>query len=133
MGYDTVGRVISFVAMLGTWAALRFGFLRRRPLVAGVLGMAIAAAFAASVYHGAIFPISTMLLAVMLALVSLDRQRWLLAGLFGAVAATVYTSGFVVVVIALVPLAAASIGDVRARVRAALLVGVPSCSDTSRC
>jgi len=63
----TVGRVISFVAMVGTWAALWFGFLRRRPLAAGVLGMAIAAALPASVHYGAVFPISTMLLAVMLA------------------------------------------------------------------
>ena len=124
-GYDTVGRVVSFAAMVGTWAALWFGFLRRRPPAAGVLGMAIAAAFPASVYYGAVFPISAMLFAVMLALVALDRQRWLLAGLFGAVAATVYTSGFVVVVISLVPLTAASIGDVRTRVRSALLVGVP--------
>ena len=125
LGLDTAGRMISFGAMIGTWVALWFGFLRRRPLVAGVFGMAIAAAFPSSVYYGAIFPISTMLLAAMLALVFLDRQRWLLAGAFGAVAAMVYTSGFVVVVIAIVPLTALSVGDFRARVRAALMVGVP--------
>ena len=117
--------MISFGAMIGTWVAVWFGFLRRRPLVAGAFGMAIAAAFPASVYYGAIFPISMMLLAAMLALVFLDRRRWLLAGAFGAVAAMVYTSGFVVVVIAIVPLTALSVGDLRARVRAALMVGVP--------
>ena len=121
----TAGRVISFLAMAGAWAVLWFGFLRRRPLAAGVLGMMIAAAFPASVYYGAVFPISTMLLAMMLALVCLDRQRWLLAGACGAVAAMVYTSGFVVVVVAIVPLTALSIGDLRTRVRAALMVAVP--------
>ena len=125
LGLETTGRMISFGAMIGTWVAVWFGFLRRRPLVAGAFGMSIAAAFPASVYYGAIFPISMMLLAVMLALVFLDRRRWLLAGAFGAVAAMVYTSGFVVVVIAIVPLTALSVGDLRARARAALMVGVP--------
>ena len=124
-GLDTVGRAISITAMVGTWVVLWFGFLRRRPFLAGVLGMAIAAAFPASVYYGAIFPISTMLLALMLALVCIDRQRWLLAGCAGAVAATVYTSGVVVGALAFVPLTALSVGDLRARVRAALAVGVP--------
>ncbi len=122
---DTVGRAISFVAMVGSWAALWFGVLRRRPAAAGLLGMTLAAALPASVYHGAIFPISVMLLAVVLALVFVDRKRWLLAGCAGAIAAMAYTSGFVVVVIALVPLSASSVGDLRARVRATLAVGVP--------
>jgi hypothetical protein len=87
--------------------------------------MAIAAAFPASVYYGAIFPISLVLLAIVLALVCVDRQRWLLAGCCGAVAAMTYTSGFLVGVVAVVPLTAGSVGDLRARVRAALTVGVP--------
>ena len=121
------GRMISLLAMVATWSVLWFGFLRRRPFVAGALGMAIAAAFPASVYYGAVFPISTMLLAVILALVCLDLQRWLLAGVCGAVGAMVSTSGFVVVVIviALIPLTALSVGDLRARLRAALMVAGP--------
>ncbi len=83
LGYDTVGRAISLVSMVVAWSALWFGFLRRRPFPAGAIGMAIAAAFPASVYYGAIFPVSTMLAAAILALVSVDRQRWLLAGCAG--------------------------------------------------
>jgi hypothetical protein len=126
-GFDllTAGRIVAVTAMVGAWTALWFGFLRRRPLSAGALGMALAAMFPASVYYGAIFPISLMLLAVLLALACLDRQRWFLAGLCGAVATMAYTSGFVVVVIAVVPLTMASIGDLRARGRAALAVGGP--------
>ena len=124
-GYDTFGRIVSFVAMVGAWAALWFGFLRRRSLVVGALGMAIAATFPASVYYGAVFPVSSMLVAVLLALWCLDRRRWLLAGMCGAVAATMYTSGFLVGTIALVPLLAPSVGDLRARLRATLAVGGP--------
>ena len=117
LGYDSVGRANSLVSMVVAWSALWFGFLRRRPLVAGALGMVIAAAFPASVYYGEIFPVSTMLAAALLALVCVDRQRWLLAGLCGAVAALVYPSGFLVGTLALVPLTALSLGDVRTRVR----------------
>ena len=126
LGYDTVGRAISLVSMVVAWSALWFGFLRRRPLVAGVLGMAIGAAFPASVYYGAIFPVSTMLAAALLALIGVDRQRWLLAGLCGAVAALVYPSGFLVGTLAVVPLTAVSLGDVRTRIRATLAVGLPT-------
>jgi hypothetical protein len=122
---DTAGRLISFVAMLVAWSALWFGFLRRRAFVAGMLGMAVAAVFPSSVYYGAIFPISTMLAAVMLALVCLDRQRWLLAGLCGAVAAVVYPSGVLIGSIAIVPFTTLAIGDVRARVRATVAVAAP--------
>lgn len=125
LGFDTAGRILSFVAMIGVWCALWFGFLRRRPIVVGALGMVTAAAFPSSVYYGAIFPISTMLVAVLVGLVLVDRQRWLLAGCCGAVAAMVYTSGAVFGIVALVPLTASSVGDVRARVRAALAVAGP--------
>jgi hypothetical protein len=125
LGYQPFGRAVSLVAMVGAWSVLWFGFLRRRPLAVGALGMVIAATFPASVYYGAIFPISSMLLAVLLALWFLDRQRWLLAGVCGGVAAMTYTSGVVVGSIALVPLLAPSVGDLRARVRAALAVAVP--------
>lgn len=122
---ESVGRAVSLFAMVGAWTVLWFGFLRRRPRAAGVLGMALAAVFPASVYYGAVFPISLVVCATMLALMLLDRQRWLLAGCCGAVAAMAYTSGFVVVGIALVPLTASSIGDVRERVRAAAAVAGP--------
>ena len=125
LGYDMFGRMASLVAMVGSWTVLWFGFLRRRPLVVGALGSEIAAVFPASVYFGAIFPISTLLVAVLLALWCLDRQRWLLAGVAGAIAATTCTSGFLVGTIALVPLLAPSVGDLRARVRATLAVGGP--------
>ena len=125
VGYDTFGRIVSLVAMVGAWSVLWFGFLRRRPLVVGVLGMAIAATFPASVYYGAIFPVSSMLVAVLLALWCLDRRRWLLAGVCGGVAAMTYTSGVLVGAIAVVPLLAPSVGDLRARVRATLAVGGP--------
>lgn len=120
-----MGRFISWAMLVVVVVALWFGFLRRRPTSSGVLGMALAAAFPASVYYGAIFPISTMLAAALLALIALDRQRWLIAGLFGAVAAVSYSSGIVLGVLALVPLISPSIGDARGRVRAALAVGLP--------
>jgi hypothetical protein len=124
-GHITAGRAISVVAMVGAWATLWIGFLRRRPLAAGVAGMAIAAAFPASVYYGAVFPISMTLLATMLAMLCLDRRRWLLAGLCGAVAAMTYTSGIVIVVLALVPLLSQAVGDGRDRLRAVGMVGGP--------
>lgn len=125
MSFAQSGRLISTLAMLTAWSVLWLGFLRRRPFVVGVLGMALAAVFPAGVYSGAIFPISTMLAAVLLMLAFLDRRRWLLAGCCGAVAAVVYPSGVLVGLVAFAPLTAASVGDLRQRCRAALLVGVP--------
>lgn len=127
LGFDHLafGRFVSVVAMVGSWVVLWFGFLRRHPLVVGLLGMVIAATFPASVYYGAIFPISSMLIAVLLSLWCLDRRRWLLAGLCGAVAAAMYTSGLLVGAIAVVPLMSPSVGVLRARVRATLAVGGP--------
>jgi hypothetical protein len=102
-GYDTFGRIVSLVAMVGAWVV-----------------------FPANVYYGAVFPISSMLIAVLLALWCLDRRRWLLAGLCGAAAATMYTSGLLVGAIALVPLLSAtcavgferrSLSAVRSRLR----------------
>lgn len=124
-GPESVGRAVSLIAMVGAWAALWLGFLRRRPAVAGFLGMALAAVFPASVYYGAVFPIALVVWAMMSAIVFVDRQRWLLAGCCGAVAAMAYTSGFVVIVISLIPLTAASVGDLRARFRAAAAVAGP--------
>jgi hypothetical protein len=123
--YLAFGRVVSVVAMVGSWVVLWFGFLRRHRLMVGVLGMVVAATFPASVYYGAIFPISSMLIAVLSALWCLDHRRWLLAGLCGAVAAMMYTSGLLVGAIAVVPLLSPSVGDLRARVRATLAVGGP--------
>ena len=45
-----------------------------------------------------------MLVASLVALVALDRQRWLVAGLAGAVAAISFSSGIVLGTLALVPL-----------------------------
>ncbi len=85
--YLAVGRAVSLIAMVGAWTTLWFGFLRRRPFAAGSLGMVIAAMFPAGVYYGAIFPVSSMLVAVLLALVCLDRQRWFARRAVRAVAA----------------------------------------------
>ena len=122
---DVVGRLISWTALIVVFAVLWFGFVRSRPRWSGLLAMGLAAAFPASVYYGAIFPVSTMIAFALLALVCIDRERWLLAGCCGAGAAIVYPSGVVLGVIALVPLTASTVGVLRDRVRAALLVAVP--------
>ncbi|CAN5595750.1 hypothetical protein BH10ACT2_BH10ACT2_00450 [soil metagenome] len=121
---QVVGRLITFVALLVAWATLWFGFLRSRG-AAGVLGMAIAAAFPSSVYYGAIFPVSIVVACSLLALVCIDRQRWLLAGVIGAVAAVSYSSGATLGILALVPFFSTEVGDLRTRIRAALKVGIP--------
>lgn len=122
---DVVGRLISFVAMVVAVGGLWFGFLRHRPLASALPAMALAAAFPASVYYGAIFPVSTMVAGVTLALVCLDRRWWLAAGCFGALATVVYPSGVVVGAIVIVPLAIVSLGPIRVRLRAAALVAAP--------
>lgn len=123
-GVDVVGRLISLAAMVVAWVALWFGALRKRG-TSGVLGMAIAAAFPSSVYYGAIFPVSVIVACSAVAFICIDRRRWLLAGLVGAVAAVFYSSGVTLGIIALVPLLSTELGELRTRIRAALKVGAP--------
>lgn len=125
MELDDAGRLIAWSMLVVVVVALWFGFLRRRPAWPGLLGMALAASFPAGVYFGAIFPVSTMLAAALLALIALDRQRWLVAGSFVAVATVSYSSGIVLVLLALVPLISPVVGDMGRRCRAALAVGMP--------
>lgn len=117
--------MISLVSMLVAFGALWFGFLRHRRLASGALAMALAAAFPASVYYGAIFPVSTMVAGVVMALVCLERRWWLAAGCCGALATVVYPSGVVVGAVAAVPLTATALGPFRSRVRPAVLVAAP--------
>lgn len=126
MRTDVAGVVISWVAQVGLWAVLWLGFLRRRPRGVGLAAMAAAAAFPASVYLGAIFPVSLLVLATVSALVCADRERWLAAGCCAAVAAVVYPSGTVVGSLALLPLVTTSLGGWSRRITASAAVAGPA-------
>lgn len=120
----TVGRLLSFVALVGAWGVLWFGFLRIRGAV-GIVGMALAAVFPSSVYYGAIFPISTVIACWLIALLLIGQRRWLWAGVAAACATVCYPSGVTLGILSAVPLLAAEVGDLRARTRAAIQVAAP--------
>jgi hypothetical protein len=122
---DTAGRGIALVALATMFAALWFGFLARRPLTQSVPTMALAAAFPAGVYYGAIFPVSIVTASMIGALALMQRQRWLAAGICAMAATVSYPSGLMFGVAALVPLLDPRIGPVRHRVGAAARVAVP--------
>ncbi len=124
---DAAGRLLALGALLTAWVALWFGFLRRHPMRRAIPAMALAAVFPGCVYYGAIFPVSTVVAATVIAAVCVDRQRWVLAGLAAAVAAMAYSSGLLVGAMAVVPLLSRSVGPSWAvRVRAAISVAAPA-------
>ncbi len=91
----TAGVWVSGLGALGMLVALWNGFLRSRG-ARGWLVLGMAAAFPGAVYQHAIFPTSLALLCLVLVGVCIARERWALAGLFGAGVALSYVTGVLV-------------------------------------
>lgn len=91
----TAGVWVAGLGALGTLGTLWNGFLRSRGL-RGWLVLGMAAAFPGAVYQHAIFPTSLALLCLVLAGAFIARERWALAGLFGAGVALSYVTGVLV-------------------------------------
>ena len=86
---------VAGLGSLGMLVALWNGFLRRRGM-RGWLVLGMAAVFPGAVYQQAIFPTSLALLCLVLAGFFIVRERWVLAGLFGAGVALSYVTGVLV-------------------------------------
>ena len=91
----TAGVWVAGLGALGMLVALWNGFLRSRGL-RGWLVLGMAAVFPGAVYQHAIFPTSLALLCLVLAGAFIARERWALAGLFGAGVALSYVTGVLV-------------------------------------
>ena len=90
---DAAGVAISWLFGLGTLLLLWATFLGRRLCFAAVGCLLFAAFVPGQIYDYAIFPLSMLAFFTVLHLWLLDRRRWLLAGLAGAVAAMTYPIG----------------------------------------
>jgi hypothetical protein len=122
---DNAGRGIALVALAVMFAVLWFGFLAKRPLAQSAPAMALAAAFPAGVYYGAVFPVSIVTASMIGALALMQRQRWLAVGICAMAATVSYPSGLMFGAAALVPLLDPEIGSLRRRVGAAARVAIP--------
>lgn len=125
IGAETGGRLLSLACFAATLAVLWFAFLRYLSPKRALTGMVLAAVFPGAVYYGAVFPISIVTLTAFGTLALMRRQRWLLAGLCGAIGAMCYPSGAVVAIGALALLLPDPVTPMRVRVRRAGAVGGP--------
>ncbi|MGZ3479706.1 MAG: hypothetical protein ACXU81_05105 [Myxococcaceae bacterium] len=91
----TAGAWVAGLGALGMLVALWNGFLGRHG-VRGWLVLGMAAVFPGAVYQHAIFPTSLALLCLVLAGFFIVRERWALAGAFGAGVALSYVTGVLV-------------------------------------
>jgi len=121
----TNGWLISTLALIGAFTVLWVWLLRDLPAIQSLPAMALAAVFPSSVYYGAVFPVSLAVLSAVSMLALLRRERWLLAGMCGTVAAVVYPSGLLVGAAALAPLLSPRLGDWRRRIVATVQIGAP--------
>ena len=113
----SAGVWVSGLAALGMLMALWNGFLRGHG-VRGWIVLGMAAVFPGAVYQHAVFPTSLALLCLVLAGFSVTRERWALAGVFGAGVALAYVTGVLVAV----PNALSAFARSR-RLRAAVIAG----------
>lgn len=125
LGEITIGWLLATAAMVGTLIVLWCELLRHHPRRQALLAMAMAAVFPGAVYYGAVYPISFVTLSMVATLACIRRERWLLAGVCGMLAAVSYPSGVLVAAAAVAPLVARSAGSWRSRVLAAVSVAGP--------
>jgi hypothetical protein len=92
--------VLSWAFAGATIVLLWATFLGRRTGATVVAALVFASFTPGVVYHYAVFPLSLLALATVACLWLLVRQRWLLAGAAGAVAALAYPLGLVLVPVA---------------------------------
>lgn len=123
-GLHVVGLPLRGSAVVLSWAfaaatifLLWATFLERRTGIAVVAALAFAAFTPGVVYHYAVFPLSLLALATVGCLWLLVRQRWLPAGLSGAVAVLSYPLGLVLVPVSLIWILAERAVTARERIR----------------
>jgi hypothetical protein len=90
---------VSWSFAVGTLVLLWTTFLRRELTTAALGALLFAAYVPGQIYHYAIFPISMLAFFTVLHLWLLQRQRWLAAGLAGAVAAATYPIGVMLIAV----------------------------------
>jgi hypothetical protein len=125
IGFDNAARVVALGAFLLTLSALWWGFVRHLPPRTAVLVLAGVVVFPASIYFGATFPVSMVVLSLITADAVLQRGRWLVAGLAGTLAVVAYPSGILVAAMALVPLLSPRCTTWPQRLRATAATVVP--------
>lgn len=92
---ETAGVVVTEAALLGMFVVL-WALLGARTTAATVLTLAVGTVFLGGVYFHAVFPVSVLVLALLLSVLALSRDRWWLAGLAGLVATTAHPVGAIV-------------------------------------
>jgi hypothetical protein len=90
---------ISTFFQFATLVLLWIGFLEAKITPQNLLTLAFASVFPGVVYQHAIFPIAPFTFFVMLSLFFASKERWIFAGLAGAVAAFTYSTGFVLALV----------------------------------
>ena len=94
------GLVLAGLFQFLTLAILWIGFLGGHPSRRNILLLALAAFFPGQIFLQSIFPVSMFTCFALLCLLCIERQRFVLAGVAGAVAAYSYSTGFVLAPIA---------------------------------
>ena len=102
LGLDPAGAgaLLSLACHAGALVVLWNLFLREAPAPGRVLALGLAAFFPGSIYYQAVFPISLFLLAALVFLWAVARERPVLGAAAGLVAAASYSSGFLLCPIA---------------------------------
>ncbi len=114
---------VSATCALALLVVLWVRFLGAEASARNLLLLGLAAVFPGAVYQHAGFPLSLLVLAVLVHLDLLRRRRWVLAGLAGAVAVATYPVAAVLPVTGLLGAAVLARGGRWQRVRAGLVVG----------
>jgi Gpi18-like mannosyltransferase len=89
------GAIVSAVFELATLIVVWAVFFEARWSWPNVVSLGVVAFFPGMIYRHAIFPISQLNLLTILCLYFVWRQKWIWAGVLGALAAFTYTTGFV--------------------------------------
>lgn len=121
--FEAAAALVPAAAALGVLVVLWVRFLHARVCASNLLLLVLAAAFPGAVYQHASFPISLLVLAVLVHLDLLRRHRWVPAGVAGAVAAASYPLGVVLPVTAALGAIVLAQGRGWTRLRPAVVVG----------
>jgi hypothetical protein len=92
--------IVSLAFCLAALALIWIGFLGARPSLANAVCLAFAAFSPGHIYNHTVFPMALAGFALLLCLLFLKRERWVAAGLAGAVLAATYPTGALVAPVA---------------------------------
>lgn len=99
---EWTGVIVSWLFTLATLVFLSLTFFRRSPAIVAAAALALAAFWPGGVYFFAFYPLSMMVFCTVLVLWFLTKERWLAAGVAGAIGATSYYAGVLVIPVAAV-------------------------------